>query len=70
LDEVINIQEIVYDRKRKAIMRRTTKKRRHMLDSAILITTKEKLLGTENAKTYELIGAGMVITDDMLDRPK
>jgi hypothetical protein len=49
-------------------MRRTTKKRRLTLDSVILITTEEKLLNTENVKTYELIGIGMDITDAMLDQ--
>jgi hypothetical protein len=56
IDEVVDIQVISYDRKRKSIMRRTTKKRRLTLDSSILITTEEKLLNTENVKTSELIG--------------
>jgi hypothetical protein len=43
MDEVIDIQEISYDRKRKSIMRRTTKKRRLTLDSTILITTRRKV---------------------------
>jgi hypothetical protein len=67
VDEVIDIQVIAYDRKRKAIMKRTTKKRRLMLDSLILITTKEKFLSTEHAKTSELIDAGMAIRDATLD---
>jgi hypothetical protein len=41
VDEVVDIQEITYDRKRKSIMKRTTKKRRLTLDSSILITTEE-----------------------------
>jgi hypothetical protein len=40
----LDIQEIAYDRKRKSIMKRTTKKRRLTLDSSILITMEEKLL--------------------------
>jgi hypothetical protein len=55
VDEVTDIQEIAYDRKRKSIMKRTTKKRRLTLDSSILITTEEKLISTEHAKTSELI---------------
>jgi hypothetical protein len=51
-------------------MRRTTKKRRLMLDSTLLITTEETLLNIENAKTTELIGVGMAITDATLDRVK
>jgi hypothetical protein len=39
VDEVIDIQAISYDRKNKFLMRRTTKKRRLMLDSTLLITT-------------------------------
>jgi hypothetical protein len=70
VDEVVDIQVITYDRKRKAIMKRTTKKRRLMLDSSILITMEEKLLNIEHAKTSELIGAGMAITDATLDRAR
>jgi hypothetical protein len=39
VDEVVDIQAISYDRKRKSIMKRTTKKRRLTLDRSILITT-------------------------------
>jgi hypothetical protein len=70
VDEVVDIQEIAYDRKRKSIMKRTTKKRRLTLDSSILITTEEKLISTEHAKTSELIDAGMEITDATLDRER
>jgi hypothetical protein len=51
-------------------MKRTTKKRRLTLDSSILITTEEKLISTEHAKTSELIDAGMAITDATLDRER
>jgi hypothetical protein len=70
VDEIIDIQVITYDRKRKVVMRRTTKKRRLTLDSTLLITTEETLLDTENAKMTELIGAGMAITDATLDRER
>jgi hypothetical protein len=70
VDEFFDIHAISYDRKRKAIVKRTTKKRRITLDRSILITTEEKLMNTENAKTSELIGAGMEITDATLDRAK
>jgi hypothetical protein len=33
MDEVTDIQAIIYDQKRKSIMKRTTKKRRITLDS-------------------------------------
>jgi hypothetical protein len=66
VDEVADIQAISYDRKIKAITRRTTKKRRLTLDSSILIMTKEKLLSTEHAKTSELIDARMANTDATL----
>jgi hypothetical protein len=46
VDEVIDIQAITYDRKRKSIMKRTNKKRRLMVDSSILITKEEKLITT------------------------
>jgi hypothetical protein len=70
VDEVVDIQVITYDRKRKSIMKRTTKKRRLTLDISILITTEEKLLNIEHAKTYEIIGAGMAITEATLDRER
>jgi len=70
VDEVTDIQEITYDRKRKVLMRRTTKKRRLTLYSTLLITIEETLLNTENVKTTELIGVGMAITDATLDRVK
>jgi hypothetical protein len=44
-------------------MKRTTKKRRLTVKILILITTEDKLISTEHAKTSELIGAGMAITD-------
>jgi hypothetical protein len=46
VDEVVDIQEISYDWKRKSIMKRTTKKRNLTLDSSILINTEEKILNT------------------------
>jgi hypothetical protein len=55
VDEVVDKQAIAYDRKRKSIMKRTTKKRRLTLDRSILITTEEKLISTEHAKTSKLI---------------
>jgi hypothetical protein len=70
VDEITDIQVITYDRKRKAIIKRTTKKRRLTLDSSILITTEEKLLSTEHAKTSELIDVGMAITDATLGRAR
>jgi hypothetical protein len=51
-------------------MKRTTKKRRLTLDNSILITTEEKLISTENAKMFKLIGVGMEITDATLDRER
>jgi hypothetical protein len=51
-------------------MKRTTKKRRLPLDILILIAIEEKLISTEHAKTFKLIGAGMAITDATLDRER
>jgi hypothetical protein len=70
VDDVADIQAITYDKKMKSMMRRTTKKRRCTLDSTLLVTTKETLLNTENAKTTDLIKAGMDIIDATLDRSK
>ena len=70
MDEFTDIHAISYDRKRKVILQRTTKKRSITLDHSILITMEEKLINTEHAKTSELIDVGMTITDATLDREK
>jgi hypothetical protein len=70
MDEVADIQAIFYDQKRKYIMNRTTKKRRITLYHSILITTEEKLINTEHAKTSELIDSGMEITNSTLEKEK
>jgi hypothetical protein len=70
VDEVADIQAIAYDRKRKYIMKRTTKKMMLTLEISILITTEEKLISTEHTKTSELIGTGMEITYVSLDRSR
>jgi hypothetical protein len=68
MDEVVDIQALTYNQNRKAIMNRTTKMMSLTLDNSIIITTEEKLINTEHAKTPELIGAGMEIIDTTLDR--
>ena len=37
---------------------------------SILITTEENLINTENARTFELLGMGMALSDATLDRDK
>jgi hypothetical protein len=59
VDEVSDIYVISYDRNKRAIIQRTMKKRRINLDHFVLITTEEDLINTENARTSELIDAGM-----------
>jgi hypothetical protein len=59
MDEVADIHAIAYDWRKKAIVQRTTKKRRITLDHSILITTEEHLINTEHAKTSEFIDVGM-----------
>jgi hypothetical protein len=70
MDEVANIHTIYYDRKRKAIIQTTTKKRRITLELSILITTEEHLINIEHSKMSELIDAGMEITDATLEISK
>jgi hypothetical protein len=70
VDEVANIYDISYDQKRKAIIQRTTNKRRITLDHSILIIIEENLINIENAKTSELLGVGMVLSDATLDKAK
>jgi hypothetical protein len=70
VDEIVDIQVIAYEWKRKAMMRRTIKKRKLTLNSTLFITTKDTLFDTESAKMTELIRAGMDINDAALDRKK
>jgi hypothetical protein len=70
VDEIVDIQELSYERKRKVVMRRTTNKRKLTLNNTLLITTKETLFDTKNAKRNELIGACMAITDANLGRER
>jgi hypothetical protein len=70
VDEVEDIYVISYDQKRKAIVQRTTKKRRITLDHSILVTTEENLINTTDAQTFELIGVGKALSDATLDRAK
>jgi hypothetical protein len=58
-----DIYVISYNQKRKAIMQRNAKKRKITVDYSILVTTKEILINTTNARTYELIGLGRTLSD-------
>jgi hypothetical protein len=49
-------------------MKRTTKKRRPVLDSSNLITIEEKFISTEHTKTSKIIIVGMAITDSNVNR--
>jgi hypothetical protein len=44
VDEVSDVQAIIYERKIHLFMKRTRNKRRITLDSAVMITTEENLL--------------------------
>jgi hypothetical protein len=57
VDEVVDVQEITYDRKRQVIVRRTGKKRRLTLDNVVMITMEETLLDARQSKVSELLGA-------------
>jgi hypothetical protein len=65
-----NIHTISYDRRRKAIIQRTTKKRRISLDRSILITTEEDFINMQNARTSKIIDVGRAISDATLDRER
>jgi hypothetical protein len=58
VDEVVDIYAISYNQKRKAIVQRMEKKRRISLDHSILVTTKENLINTLDARMFEQIGIG------------
>jgi hypothetical protein len=70
VDEVDDIYGISYDQNMKAIIHRTTNKRRIMLDHSILITTEENLINTENSRTSKLLSMGMALSNATLDRAK
>jgi hypothetical protein len=70
VDEVDDIQSIAYDRKRKWIVKRTGKKRRITLDSAVIITMEETLLDTGQSKVTELLGVSMPISSAIIDRER
>jgi hypothetical protein len=62
---------ISYDQKRKAIIQRTTKKRKITVDHSILVTTKESSINTADAHMSKLIGMGRALSDvaqDMVRR--
>jgi hypothetical protein len=70
VDEVADIYAISYDQKRKAIVQRTVKKRRILLDHSILVTIEENLINTTDARTSELIDVGKALLDATLDRAR
>jgi len=52
------------------VVKQTNKIKRLTLDSAIVVTTKETLLDTKNAKVRELLGVGMDISNSTINREK
>jgi hypothetical protein len=68
VDEVAYIYVISYDQKRKAIVQRTTKKRKITVDHSILVTTEEILINTTYSPTSKLIGMGRALSDPAQDR--
>jgi hypothetical protein len=70
VDEVVDIQAITYDRKRKSIMKRTTKKRRLTLYSSFS-SLQRRICSTQSTPRHpSLSGIGMAITDATLDRER
>jgi hypothetical protein len=70
IDKVTNIYAISYDQKRNAIVQRTVKKRRILLDHSIPVTTEENLINIKDAQTSKLIDVGKPLSDATLDRSK
>jgi hypothetical protein len=70
VDEVADICVISYIQKRKAIVQRTTKRRRITLDQSIVVTIKENLIITTDAHMYELIGIGKSLSYAAQDRAR
>jgi hypothetical protein len=70
VDEVVDVQAITYDRKRKVVVKRTSKKRRLTLDSVVVITMKETMLDAKQSKVSELLGVGMAISSATIDRER
>ena len=67
---MVDIYEISYIQKRRAIVQRTVKKRRILLDHSILVTIEENLINTADSQTSELIGIGKALLDATLERDR
>jgi len=63
VNEVVEVQAISYDRKRKMVVKRISKKRRLTLDNDVVVTMKENLFDTKKAKVNKLLGEWMAIID-------
>jgi hypothetical protein len=70
IDEVVDIHDNSYDRKRKAMMKTIVRKRNLTLDNTLFIITEETLFDTKNTRMTELIRVGMAITDATLVKEK
>jgi hypothetical protein len=70
VDEVTEIYAIFYDQKRKAIVQKTTKKRRITLDQSIIFVTEENLIDTADARTSELIVVRKSLSEATQDRAR
>jgi hypothetical protein len=62
VDEVEDIYVIYYVQKRKAIIQRTTKKRKITLDHFVFVTIEENLINTAGACTTKLISMGKALS--------
>jgi len=65
--EVVDVQEIYYDKKRKVVVRRTKNKRRLTLDNVVIISMEETLLDARNSN---LLGVGMAISSATIERER
>jgi len=70
IDEVVDIHDNSYDRKRKAMMKKIVRKMNLTLENTLFIITKETLFDTKNTRMIELIIVGMAIIDATLDKEK
>jgi len=68
LDEVFDVESIVYEKKRQSIVIRTQRKNKIIVDSAMLCTSEEIMFGTKRDELSELLGVWVAISHATIDR--
>lgn len=70
LEEIVDLESIVYNRRRQAIVNKTHKGRRVDVDSVVLCTTEETLFDIRRVKLNKLLSTGVAILHATIDKEK